>query len=225
MITAIVPMKPIALAKRRLSGILPGRERETLVRAMLRDVLTALRASAQVDRRFVVTADPEVAALAMLYGAGHIGEDTPAGLNAAVAMAAQYLENIGAGAMLILPGDVPSVSTAEIDELATLSHPQGMAIVPAHDRDGTNALLLSPPGAIAPSFGPGSFKRHLETGRKAGLAPETCLLDGLGRDIDTPEDLEILLSEKAGQDEYSFLSHALWRNLEGTEQTKERRLA
>jgi 2-phospho-L-lactate guanylyltransferase len=225
MIVAVVPMKALALAKRRLSATLPERERRQLVRAMLCDVLTALRASAHVERTFVVASDPEVAALAARHGAGHIPEEAPAGLNRALATAAGYLEDIGAGAMLVLPGDVPWVTTAEIAELASLSRPGGMTIVPAHDGDGTNALLLSPPGALAPSFGPGSFKRHLEAGHEAGLAPVVCLLEGLGRDIDEAADLDILMRVKESSPEYGFLRQAAGRDFSGTRQTMERERA
>jgi 2-phospho-L-lactate guanylyltransferase len=80
-----------------------------------------------------------------------------------------------------------------------------MVAVPSHDGQGTNALLLSPPGAIEPSFGPGSFARHLEVGRQAGLQPTTLALEGVGRDIDTPADLEILANARAGDPRYAFL--------------------
>jgi 2-phospho-L-lactate guanylyltransferase len=225
MIVAVVPMKPLALAKRRLSAALPERQRRALVRAMLCDVLTALSGCAQVGRTFVVTADPEVIELAARHQAGHIPEVVPAGLNKAVATAAGYLEDIGAGAMLVVPGDVPLVTRAEIGELASLLRPRGMAIVPAHDRDGTNALLLSPPAVLAPSFGPGSFKRHFETGSKAGLAPAVCPLEGLGRDIDEAADLDILMRVKESSLEYGFLRQAAGRDFSGTRQTMERERA
>ena len=72
MITAIVPMKPLNLAKRRLSGILPDARRRELVRAMLCDVLTALQNCEHVTHTYVVTADKNVAALAASHGAGQV---------------------------------------------------------------------------------------------------------------------------------------------------------
>ncbi len=223
MIFAVVPMKPLSLAKRRLSSILPERERQALVRAMLCDVLRALQGSSQVAQSFVLTADPALAALAADHDAGHIPEDAPIGLNSAVTTTAEHLETLGAGAMLILPGDVPLVSAAEIDELAVRSKQQGVGIVPAHDADGTNALLLAPPGALASSFGPGSFKRHLAAGRDAGFDPVTCVLEGLGRDIDTREDLEYLIHRTAGRAEYDCLRGAVTRDLVGTANALEQR--
>lgn len=225
MIAAVVPMKPLTLAKRRLSAALSEWEHRALARAMLGDVLAALSGCPEIERTFVVTADPEVASIAARHSAGHIPEVAPAGLNQAVATAAAYLEEIGIEAMLVVPGDVPLVTPAEIGQLSSLSRRRGMAIVPAHDREGTNALLLAPPTAIAPAFGPGSFARHVEAGRSAGLAPAVCPLAGLGRDVDVVADLTIILREKEGSPQYEFLRRALSRETASAGQAEEREQA
>lgn len=205
MIVAVIPMKPLSLAKRRLANLLPQPELQALVRAMLCDVLKAVHASGQVDKSFVVTADPAIAAIANKYGAGHILEDSPVGLNDAVTLAARHIEKLNSETMLVLPGDVPLVTAAEIDELVLLSRNHGLGIVAAHDGDGTNALLLAPPGAIFPSFGVGSFARHLTAAEAAGIEVVACKFIGLGRDIDTRKDLEFLATRMAGRVEYDRL--------------------
>ena len=222
MITAVVPMKPLSVAKQRLSGILSDRERQALVRAMFCNVLRALQVSNQVEQSFVVTADATLAALADRFDVGQIPEDAPTGLNSAVASTAWHLETSGVDAMLVLPGDVPLVSAAEIDELTTRTSQPGIGIAPAHDSGGTNALLLAPPGIIAPSFGPGSFARHVAAGRDAGIATITCELEGLGRDIDTREDLEHLVTRTAGHSEYDDLHRLASNALSNTEFGMER---
>jgi coenzyme F420-0:L-glutamate ligase/coenzyme F420-1:gamma-L-glutamate ligase len=63
-------------------------------------------------------------------------------------------------------------------------------VVIAAARDGgTNALLLSPPDAIAFRFGPGSAARHEAAARASGKSVERLLLPHLSRDLDRPEDL------------------------------------
>ncbi len=208
MIIAIVPMKSLHISKQRLSGILSDTMRRELVRVMFCDVLTALRNCDQVTHTYVVTADKQVAELAARQGAGHIFESNPSGLNEAVAIAIEHLEESGADTMLVLPGDVPLITSSEISELASRAHSQSVTIVPAHDLEGTNALLVSPPGALTPSFGMGSFRRHLELSRAVGLNDNSCHLEGLGRDVDDAEDLEYLRSKVANRPEYAFL-HAL----------------
>ena len=61
-----------------------------------------------------------------------------------------------------------------------------MAIVPDRHGTGTNALLLAPPDAIAPAFGPGSCARHADRARRAGHEVAVEPLDSLGLDVDTP---------------------------------------
>ena len=74
-------------------------------------------------------------------------------------------------------------------------------VVPDRHGTGTNALLLQPPDAIEPSFGPGSRERHEEAARAAGLTWEVDPLPSLLVDVDTPEDLTevaLLVEERHG---------------------------
>jgi 2-phospho-L-lactate guanylyltransferase len=66
-------------------------------------------------------------------------------------------------------------------------------IVPDRHGTGTNALLLTPPDVIEPSFGPGSFARHRELAGTASVAELPSLL----LDVDTPDDLATLLAGSA----------------------------
>ena len=71
-------------------------------------------------------------------------------------------------------------------------------IVPDRHGTGTNGLLLAPPAAIEPSFGPGSCERHGALAAGAGIplpprAPASLLLD-----IDTGADLAALRERLAG---------------------------
>ena len=65
-------------------------------------------------------------------------------------------------------------------------------IVPDRHGSGTNALLLSPPGVIEPSFGPGSFARHAARAHAAQTVVRVAEVRSLGLDVDTPDDLQAL---------------------------------
>jgi 2-phospho-L-lactate guanylyltransferase len=67
-----------------------------------------------------------------------------------------------------------------------------VVIAPADARSGTNALLVSPPDAIAPGFGPGSLERHLRAAEAAGASTQLVVDAALGFDLDTPDDLAVL---------------------------------
>ena len=80
-------------------------------------------------------------------------------------------------------------SPREIDSLLTGVPEPYVGIVPDRHGTGTNALLLSPPGAIVPSFGEGSCERHVAAARDAGIPFEVEEVASLGLDLDTPADV------------------------------------
>jgi 2-phospho-L-lactate guanylyltransferase len=71
-------------------------------------------------------------------------------------------------------------------------------IVPDRHGTGTNGLLLTPPDAIAPSFGPGSCERHLALAREAGAVCRIVRSPSLLLDIDTGADLAALRERLSG---------------------------
>jgi 2-phospho-L-lactate/phosphoenolpyruvate guanylyltransferase len=205
---AIVPVKSLARAKRRLSPLLSAPVRRRLVLTMLEDVLDVLAASSGVDRVLVVSADADVAALAALRGAALLGEDRPAGLNAAVRNGLAHARAQGAAQALVLPADVPMATTEELVEIVAWAPPPPtgrVRLVASADGEGTNALLLAPPGAIEPAFGRGSFARHLARALARRCAAEVLQLPGLAGDIDRPRDLARLFARRDPASRYGFL--------------------
>ncbi len=107
--------------------------------------------------------------------------------------------------VLCIPGDCPALDPAELDLMLDTSgggsgghHPE-VTIVPDRHGTGTNGLLLTPPGAIAPSFGPGSRERHETLAREAGAICRIERSASLLLDIDTGADLEALRERLAGE--------------------------
>jgi 2-phospho-L-lactate/phosphoenolpyruvate guanylyltransferase len=126
-------------------------------------------------------------------------EDDERGHNTAAARGIASAEQAGIERALLVPGDCPLLSPDDLDVL--LSHPAGersALIVPDRHGTGTNALLLTPPDVLAPSFGPDSRRRHLADANAAGVPAEVVELESLGLDVDTPEDLDALRRTLAG---------------------------
>jgi 2-phospho-L-lactate guanylyltransferase len=80
-----------------------------------------------------------------------------------------------------------------------------VTLVPSRDGDGTNGILISPPDALALSFGPGSFGRHLAYAAQHGITCRTLNLVGLALDIDEPRDLRELMHHTRSDPRYAFL--------------------
>ena len=196
---AIVPLRTLAGGKARLGGALDAEEREELVLGMLRRTLEVLAAWAPAAQVLVVS--PDAALLAGLRGHGvtvirQYGE----GLNEGLQVARDAAVKAGAKAVLIVPADLPHLDTAGLDRLldaadAALAASGGgslVVIAPSDARQGTNALLLAPPGVIEPSFGAASFEAHVRAAAHQGASVQVVADPTLGFDLDTPEDLELL---------------------------------
>src|SRR5437763_9366967 len=189
---AILPVKSFSEAKRRLRRGLTVGERRALAEAMFTDVLVALRRATGIEGILVVTADHGAQQIAGGYGAAVL-DDEEHGHNAAARHGIRRALELEADQALLVPGDCPLLDPAELDGLIAreLESPSAL-IVPDRHETGTNALLLTPPDSLAPSFGPGSCARHLAEARAAGLTAELVDVPSLALDIDTPDDLEAL---------------------------------
>jgi 2-phospho-L-lactate/phosphoenolpyruvate guanylyltransferase len=189
---AILPIKSFGQAKQRLRDGLSPPDRRALVEAMFGDALVALGRVAGVERIVVVSGDRVAQRIAGGYGAS-IVEDDERGHNAAAARGVQAALEYGVERALVVPADCPMLAPPDIDVL--LAHPadeRSVLIVPDRHGTGTNALLLTPPDVLSPSFGPDSCRRHLAEASAAGVPAEVVELDSLGLDIDTADDLEAL---------------------------------
>jgi 2-phospho-L-lactate guanylyltransferase len=189
---AILPVKSFGAAKQRLAPALGSGARRALAHAMFADVLSSLRRAEGLDAVAVVTADPVAEAAARGGGVLVLRDTAEAGQSAAASVGIAYALVEGFERVLVVPGDTPLLDPEEVGSL--LSAPREVSIVPDRHRTGTNALVLSPPDAIAPSFGPGSLKRHVEAARAAGVSSPVAELPTLMLDVDTGADVSALMA-------------------------------
>src|SRR4051794_26880132 len=188
---AVLPVKRFARAKQRLRAAVDGIARERLASAMVADVLEVVSRLDELVRVVVVTGEPSVAELATEAGAHVVHDPDEAGQSAAAAPGVGPAgREAGAQRVLPVPGDTPSAEAAELSRLLACREP--VVVVPDRHGTGTNALLLAPPTAISPAFGPGSRARHEAAAEAAGVEGAVAELPSLGHDVDTPEDLAAL---------------------------------
>ncbi len=198
-VDALVPVKAATAGKGRLAEVLTPAERGTLMRAMLHDVVGALRASRLLRTAAVTSPDAEMLTFAAHLGAQPLAEPPGVGgLNDALHAAVAVLAAEGATSVLIVQGDVPLIEPADV---AALLRPPLLAplvrAAPSED-GGTSALLLTLPAAIPLAFGLDSFAQHRTAAHAAGVAFEPCPRAALAWDVDRPEDLLRLLQRPTG---------------------------
>lgn len=198
---AILPIKTLDDAKTRLAEELDPRPRRALVESMFSDVLVALRRAKLVDQVLVVSRDHNAQRIAGGYGA-MVADDEDRGHNDAALRGIAVAVELGYERVLLVPGDTPLLDPVELDDLiGRKMEPPFALIVPDRHGTGTNALLLEPPDALTPSFGPGSHDRHHRHATGAGITAQTVEISSLALDVDTPEDLmavETTLGETHG---------------------------
>jgi 2-phospho-L-lactate guanylyltransferase len=213
-IIALVPVRGLEGAKSRLGEALDAEERRALVERLLARTVAAAAATPAVVEVMAVSPDPDVLALARTLGARGIAQEG-GGLNEALEIGRAAAVAAGADAVLVVPGDLPAVTTHELARIVdgARSHlrsrapagavePALVGLVPAlvalvTDRagSGTNVLLVAPPDAIPFHFGVDSRALHAAAAHAAGAAYLE-IAGPLELDLDTPEDL--LAAEAAG---------------------------
>lgn len=189
---AIVPAKTLEQAKTRLARVLRPDERQTLSRAMLRDVLSALLSAQHLDGVAVVTADATLAAEGRSLGAAVVPEQS-VGQNAALEAGAAYCQEQGATELLIVSADLPLLCPETVERLIAQARQARSSrlvlLAPSRDGAGTNAMLQRPPGVIPFLFGTDSLQRHQQAAAEREVTVEFAQARGLAFDVDLPADL------------------------------------
>lgn len=190
--TAVLPVKRFAAAKQRLAPGIGATHRAELAASMLEDVLEAIGAARSIERTIVVSSEPRAVEIASVGGAEVIADPDEGGHSGAALAGVARARQLGAGTVVLLPIDCPLLAPRELERLLTGMPERYVAIVPDRHGTGTNALVLSPPDAIEPSFGEGSCARHVAAARTAGVPYNVEELPSLALDLDTPADVVAL---------------------------------
>jgi 2-phospho-L-lactate/phosphoenolpyruvate guanylyltransferase len=199
----LVPVKNLSGAKQRLAPLLDQPSRTRLAQAMLHDVLAALAGWSNrpdhPDRPnhpevAVVTSDPFAIELAHQYEFEIIPDPENPGETGAIEMATRICAERGVGNTLVIPADIPLIQAWELEEILKNAPAEGSVLVPAADGRGTNAAYRSPAALFPLRFGNDSFKPHHAAAQATGKPCVVLRLPGIAVDVDSPEDLQHLLS-------------------------------
>jgi 2-phospho-L-lactate guanylyltransferase len=187
---AVVPVKRFSSAKQRLAKSLSPQARQELCREMLGDVLEAIGESSQIGEIVVVTREWDLPVVDVPWTG--VSDRRRSSHSKAATLGVKHAMESGADCVALLPGDCPLLDPAELDGALRRAKPGRVAIIPDRHGSGTNGLILSPPDAIEPAFGPGSRERHEKLARGFGSSVAVERLYSLSVDVDTYEDLTVL---------------------------------
>jgi 2-phospho-L-lactate guanylyltransferase len=201
---ALVPLKSIAHGKQRLAAALSAEDRHRLIKTMLVNVITALRETPDISGVNIVTGETNLP----IKGCARI-DDKGFGLNSALSDATRFLSAKGVDTLLVVPADLPFVTSGDIQALIDAARHSDVVVAPDLAWTCTNGLVVSPPEAIRPRFGLGSRLAHVAAAQAAGRSVTCIDRGGLALDIDEPADLETLITR--GGWRYEFLSRVIRR--------------
>lgn len=185
----VVPAKGFARAKSRLAPALDAEARAAVARALLASVLAAVEGCSAIDAILVATDDDEVAA--SVGPRVRVARDPgPSTLGAVVDHALAHAARLGAQRAIVLMGDLPAITRADVAALADALDAADVVVAPDGSGDRTNALGLALPARFVTQFGAtDSLHRHLAEARAAGLTVARVARPALAFDVDLPADL------------------------------------
>jgi 2-phospho-L-lactate guanylyltransferase len=194
----LVPVKSLANAKQRLASLLDQPTRTKLAQAMLFDVLETLGSWANRPEVSIVTSDVFAIDLARQFDFQIFPDHANRSETDAIEMATRFCESRGVDSTLVIPGDIPLISAAELQQILEAAPVEGTVLVPAADGRGTNAAWRRPAGLFPLRFGNDSFKPHLAAARATQKPCVVLSLPGIALDVDNPSDLR-RLAEAPGE--------------------------
>lgn len=194
--TVVVPLKPLAEAKSRLSDTAGDGLRPGLALAFAQDTVAAALECPAVRDVVVVTNDALASRELAALGAGIVPDRPRDGLNAALAHAAAEVGSARrAASVAALNADLPALRPAELARVLDSAAAFPRAFLADAAAVGTTLLAASGGRELRPFFGPASRLRHRASGA-VELRPDA--VDSVRQDVDTGEDLRAALALGVG---------------------------
>ena len=176
-----IPIRSFDRGMERLAASLSPEQRSRLARDLAATVVAAAADAPVV----VVSSDGAVCHWATDLGVATVAD--PGDLDRAAAAGRDALTARGCRRVIVAHADLPYART--FDPVVREGGPGIVVIVPCHRDDGTPVISLPAGGSFAFSYGPGSFRRHVDAARASGLVVRVVRDPDLAFDLDTPDDL------------------------------------
>ena len=187
----LIPIKPLAESKTRLSSFFNQEERANLVRCFMRDLANELSQSKYVKETLVCTRDQKVRSLARKLGFQCISENEKArGLSDLINQLISAAVAKGAKAAVITSVDHPLLSAKALDNMIEMSEPQCVAFTIW--RGGGVSMSLRCPPSVVPALDRADQPELLaiaHSTRKSKAKLKHCDSFVLSFDVDYPRDL------------------------------------
>lgn len=186
-VTAIVPIKPWGLSKSRLN--VGEASRPGFARAFALDVLGQVASSSRVGQLVIVTAEPELGAIARRLGAVRLTDRPMLShdmLNVAIDSGRRWaMSRRPDSPVVVVPADLAALTAEALDGAIDKLSQHDVSFVPDMTGRGTTLAWARDPNRLRPFYGQDSAARHADDG-----AQEVRDVDvRVRQDVDTAIDL------------------------------------
>lgn len=191
---ALIPAKPPHLGKRRLTGVPPA-FRSALATAFALDTIAAVQMCPSITAAWLVSTDSALAAAVARLGVATVAdpETDDASLNAILLAAMRELGLGDDAAVVVVPADLPAMTSEDLEEALRLWDGLGPAFVADAEGSGTT-LYVARVADFDPHYGPGSRKAHVG----AGVSELPLWLKSIQQDVDDVRDLDAAVALGVG---------------------------
>lgn len=212
---ALIPVKDFNTCKSRLANALPDYARQSLMAALLSDLLVALKQCESIEGISLVTRCHKATSLAGMHNVQVISLAEDKCLNSGVTAAVAAITGRGHQRAIILHGDLPMVTSSDITSLVEDHCNSGCAIslVPDNHHNGTNAILLDLPTRLEFAYGSNSYTAHNHFASQQNISKQTLENAHIGCDIDLWHDFQPLFNLASNTRQRQHLAH--WLELYG----------
>ncbi len=185
----IIPVKKFDYSKTRLSLFLNPKERKKLSELLMLDTLEKISKIKQ--KQIIIVVSERIKSIDKFSDIVIIYESDFNGVNNAIELANKFVKNNKFSESLIVPIDLPLLSTKDLDDIIKHSRKfeKGICIVPSKRFDGTNVLLRKPSLVIDTFYDNNSFYNHVKSAAKNKVSVEILNNENLMVDLDTVDDI------------------------------------
>ncbi|HET7149553.1 MAG TPA: 2-phospho-L-lactate guanylyltransferase [Candidatus Nitrosopolaris sp.] len=214
-IFALVPVKKFERSKSRLGSVLSTDERIKLSELLLINTISILKKSSAISNIVVISSDNVAKEIAATSDTKFLEEPKDNGVNAAITLADDYSFENKAHATLVIPVDLPLLTCTDVNIMCKYSKSLERCVVicPSLRYDGSNALLRKPSRLLKTHYDEDSFNAHIRAATLFRIPIKVFLSQRIMKDLDSIEDIKILMNERITNPPIDYLKSKLRTSL------------
>ena len=163
--SAIIPIKSFSRAKTRLN--LNPEKTQIFCQLMLEEVLDTVSKSDYIQKIILVSKEEQAFKIGKKFQCEEIFDANESGVNEAVNLADSWISENQFSKSVVLPQDIPFMTTYDIEFLFNFDiRDNSVIVVPSRHFDGTNALIRTPANIMKTRYDEGSYRSQFESAKK-----------------------------------------------------------